>query len=162
AHLHSTTGLDVDSTGRYVIASSPDLATESVPKYPSYPLTPGGPTNTGTISAIDLDPAPISVTIAPSSEPSNPTTQTSAHFSFSVSDSVSTVQCRLDSAPFGRCTSPTTQQYSSLGNGSHTFTVQAADAAGGAATDSYSWTVGTVPQNTSPPTISGTASPGQT
>ena len=140
ASLSHTTGLDLDSTGRFLIATSPFLATESQAIYPPYPLQ-GGPTATGTVSVIDLDPSPIAVTIAPSSEPANPTVLSSASFTFSVSDPVSTVQCQLDRAPFGPCSSSTSQAYSSLGVGSHTFTVQATDAAGNTAASSYTWVI---------------------
>ncbi len=154
-HLNAVTGLDVDSTGAYVIGASPRLSTDPKQIYPPFTNT------TGTISVIALDPVPIGVTIAPSSEPSNPTNQTSANFSFSVTDDISTVACKLDGAPFGPCTTNTSAQYSSLANGTHTFTVQATDAAGHTASASYTWTVGTSggtpPHNTAPPTISGAA-----
>ncbi len=155
-HLYHTTGLDLDPSGRYVIASSPGVGAT----YPPYPLQPGGATDTGTISAIDLIPSPIGVTITPASEPANPTTQASASFVFAVNDPVSTVQCGLDGAPLAPCTTPTTQQYTSLGTGSHTFAVQAADAAGNTATSSYTWLVTAPPQNTSAPAISGSATAG--
>ena len=169
AELNATTGLDFDPNGGYIIASSPHLAASgSNPIYPPYPMT------TGTISSIQLDPAPIAMTIAPSSEPSNPTAQTSASFSFAASDEVATVpQCQLDGAPFAACTSPTTQNYSSLGPGIHTFTVQTTDVLGNPGTASYTWTVegapapppppiATPPANTTRPAVSGTAAIGQT
>jgi hypothetical protein len=140
AVLNRTTGLDVDSSGRFLIAASPFLATQTQPLYPPYPLQ-SGPTITGTMSVVDLDPSPIAVTITPSSEPANPTVQTSASFTFSVSDPVSTVQCQLDGAPFGPCSGPTSQAYSALGLGTHSFTVQATDAPGNTATSSYTWVV---------------------
>ncbi len=159
AHLHKTTGLDVDASGAHLVASSPYLSTETQPLYPPYALQSGGPTLTGTVSAVTLDPSPIAASIAPASEPANPTAQTSANFSFSVNDAVATVQCRLDSGAWLACTSQSTQAYSGLGEGAHTFTVQATDAAGNTSIASYSWTV-TVPANTSPPSISGSASAG--
>jgi hypothetical protein len=155
-HLNAATGLDVDSTGAYVLATSPRLSTEQGHTFP--PFTPY---STGTVSVIQLDPVPISVSITPSSEPPNPTNQTSANFAFSVPDDIATVACKLDGAPLGACTTNTSAQYASLGNGSHTFTVQATDAAGHTATDSYTWTIGTSggtpPQNSAPPTITGAA-----
>ena len=75
-HLHRTTGLALDSTGGYVIANSPYLSTQSNATYPPYPGQPGGPTLTGTISVIKLDPNPIGVTIT--SGPATTTGQTSA------------------------------------------------------------------------------------
>jgi hypothetical protein len=163
-HLSHTTGLDVDPTsdGTYVVASSPRLSTESNPVYPQFPGQTGGPTTTGTISMIQLDPAPIKVTIAPGSEPVDPTAQTTANFTFSTSDSVASDACSLDGAPLAPCSTETTQSYSSLPLGRHTFTVQATDAADVTSQDSYSWTVGLAPMPTSPPTISGSTSVGST
>jgi hypothetical protein len=157
--LHKTTGLDLDSSGRYLLASSPYLASESNVTYPPFPGA-GGPTDTGTISAIDLDPSPISISIT--APPANPTTQSTARFGFSTTDSVSAVQCQLDGSSFGPCSSPTTQTYSLLSPGQHTFTVQATDAAGNTNSANYTWTIGTVPTNSSPPTIAGAATQGAT
>ena len=166
--LSITTGLDVDATGTYVIATSPRQSTETNVKFPPYPGSMGGPMNTGTISEIQLDPSPISVAIT--SQPTNPTTQTSASFSFSASDDVAAFQCKIDGGSFGLCsgsaTQTLTQAYSGLSPGTHTFTVQATDAAGRTNTDSYTWTIGTVaataPLNTSPPTVPAAATQGQT
>jgi hypothetical protein len=169
ANLFKTTGLDFDPSGGYIIASSPLAANESNPLFPPYTMT------TGTITAIQLDPVPIAVTIAPASEPPSATTQTSASFAFATSDQIATVpQCRLDAAPFSACTSPTTQSYGSLSIGSHTFTVQTTDALGNPATASYTWTVdatstaatvppvATKPANAARPAVSGAAAIGQT
>jgi hypothetical protein len=65
-----------------------------------------------------------------SSGPSDPTTETTADFAFDASEAGSTFQCELDGAGFSACTSP--QGYSGLAPGSHTFSVQATDAAGNA------------------------------
>jgi hypothetical protein len=162
AHLSTTTGLDLDGSGRYVVASSARLSTELGTNYPLYPGQSGGPTDTGTISVIDMDPSPISVALRSASEPSNPTTQTSATFSFSANDSVSAVQCRLDGGSFAACSSPSTQSYSLLGPGQHTFTVQATDGAGNTSIASYTWTVGSAPVNSAPPAVSGVPTAGQT
>ena len=162
-HLNKTTGLDLDPTGAYVVASSPYLPTESNTTYPPYPLQSGGPTATGTISVITLDPVAIAVSIASASEPPNPTAQTSASFSFSVNDTVSAVQCALDGAAFGACTSATTQTYTSLATGSHTFTVEAIDSTGHATSASYTWTIGSAPSNSgAAPSISGSTVAGST
>jgi hypothetical protein len=162
AHLYKTTGLDVDPTASFAIASSPFLSTQTQPVYPPYALEPGGPTLTGTVSALTLDPSPVAVVIAPESEPANPTAQTSASFGFSVNDAISTVQCRLDEGGWTACTTPTSQAYSSLTPGSHTFTVQATDAAGNTSTAAYTWAVTAPPANVSSPAISGSAVEGQT
>jgi hypothetical protein len=158
AHLNKTTGLEVDPTAKYVVASSPYLSTQSNPTYPPFTPAAGAPADTGTLSVIQLDRTPISVSIA--AKPANPTTQTSASFTFSSADAVSTLSCGLDGAPLGFCTSATTQVYSGLAPGPHTFTVQSTDAAGNQASASYAWTVQAAPVNNVAPSISGTASPG--
>jgi Tol biopolymer transport system component len=62
-------------------------------------------------------------------KPDSSTTDTSASFSFSSTRPGSTFNCSLDGAPFAVCTSP--QRYpEGLTEGSHTFKVQATDAAG--------------------------------
>jgi hypothetical protein len=159
--LNFTTGLDLDSSGGYVIAASPHIPTENGITNVFPPFT----NTTGTISAVQLDPNPIGVAISPGSEPPTVTFSTSASFSFSVNDDVSTVSCGIDGGALGPCTSATSQLYSSLSPGPHTFTVRATDAAGKTASASYSWTIYAVsssPANTSPPTISGTPAEGDT
>src|SRR5439155_20383260 len=84
----------------------------------------------------------------------NPTTSTSASFTFS-GEAGATFLCKLDAGAFVACTSP--QSYPGpLADGSHTFQVEAQDVAGniGAAT-SYTWTVDTTP----PPAPAITSSP---
>ena len=150
AALNRTTGLDLDASGRYVVASSPRLSSQAQPLYPPYALQPGGPTMTGTLSSIDLNPTPISVSIVPGSVPTNPTTSIVASFAFSVNDPVSTVRCALDGGTFGLCTTPTTQTYNALTVGTHTFTVKAFDPAGNTSSAAYTWTVDPVAGPTTP------------
>jgi hypothetical protein len=160
SRLNKTTGLDLDPSGSHVVTSSPYLSTQSQPLYPPFALQPGGPTLTGTVSALTLDPSPVAVSISSASEPADPTAQTFASFGFSVNDAVSTVQCQLDGGPWLPCATQTSEAYEALGAGSHTFAVQATDAAANTNTASYSWSV-VAPASTSPPTISGSASVGQ-
>jgi hypothetical protein len=163
AHLHSVDDVDIDSSGRYVIANSPQASGQTNPLYPPFPGQAGGGTITGALSVIDMIPNPIAVPITPASEPANPTTQTSANFSFAASDDVSSTQCSLDGAAYAPCTSQTSQTYANLTPGNHTFTVQATDAVGNTSTSTYTWLVGTAPSAGSPgPAISGTPAPGQT
>src|ERR1700722_2337114 len=159
ADLHFTTGLDLDPSGTHIVASSPQLSTQKQSLYPPFALQPGGPTMTGTISDISLDPSPIAVSISSASKPANPTAQTSANFSFAVNDAVSATQCQIDGGSWVPCTTHTSQTYAALAAGSHTFTVQATDSAGNTSSATYSWTV-VAPANVSPPAISGTAGVG--
>jgi len=139
ALLNHTVGVDLDPTGQFAISTSPWLSTETRTLYPPFPLQPGGPSATGTVSAIALDPTPIGVSIG--SAPASTTSATTALFAFSTSDAVSTVRCSLDGTPFGLCSTPTSQSYGSLAPGPHTFVVKAIDAADRSATATYNWTV---------------------
>jgi hypothetical protein len=85
------------------------------------------------------------------SQPANPTTATSASFSFSDSQSGVTFLCSLDGAAATACTSPKTYP-GPLALGTHTFGVQAKDAKGKtSSTTSYNWTV-----TVTPPVLTGT------
>ena len=97
--LNRTVGVDLDPAVEYAVASSPWLSTETRALYPPFPFQSGGPTATGTINLISLDPVPIGVTI--SSGPASTTTATSAAFAFQMSDAVATARCQLDTAPVG-------------------------------------------------------------
>jgi PASTA domain len=67
-----------------------------------------------------------------------------ATFDFASSEAGATFQCRLDAGAYGSCTSPAA--YAGLGDGAHTLSVKATDAAGNtdATPASYSWQVDTV------------------
>jgi hypothetical protein len=88
------------------------------------------------------------------SQPANPTNQTSATFAFTATESGSTFECRLDAAAFASCTSPRT--YSGLAAGSHTFQVRATDPVGNtdATPASFTWAI-----DLSPPDTTITAAP---
>src|SRR5262249_25684981 len=97
--------------------------------------------------------APPVPTINPQT-PGNPTSQTTASFSFSDTEAGVSFPCQLDGGALSICASPKT--YSGLGQGSHTFAVKAQDAAGNqSAAASFTWTIDT----TSPPTPSITSTP---
>ena len=91
--------------------------------------------------AIDLT-NPV-VTIDPTTEPPDPTNQTSAGFAFTSNKPGSTFACRLDGADFSTCVSRVT--YSGLADGAHSFAVKATDGVGntGPATV-WNWTVDTI------------------
>ncbi|MFN8473722.1 MAG: choice-of-anchor Q domain-containing protein [Anaerolineae bacterium] len=107
----------------------------------------GNTASTSTDNTVTYDTTPPTTTIT--GKPSNPSNNASPTFTFSATDTggsgVASVQCSLDNAPFTACTSATSQSYSNLSNGSHTFTVRAIDNAGNVETPgaSYTWTVAT-------------------
>jgi hypothetical protein len=86
--------------------------------------------------------------IDPGSGPPPVTSDTSARFSFSSSESGSTFECSLDGGAFAPCTPPTT--YTGLPEGPHSFQVAATDRSG--LTDespaSRDWTVDTTSPET--------------
>ena len=85
---------------------------------------------------IDLTPPTATITAAPP----NPTTLTTASFSFTSNQAGSTFRCKLDAGAAATCTSP--QSYSGLAVGSHTFSVTATDQAGNvSAAASFTWTI---------------------
>src|SRR5207253_880847 len=110
--------------------------------------TAGNTGNAGATWTIDTT-AP---TVTISSQPANPTNQTTASFSFSSSKTGSTFQCKLDGGSNTTCSSPTS--YTGLAAGSHTFTVTATDPAGNTGNASATWTI-----DTTAPTVTITAQP---
>jgi hypothetical protein len=68
--------------------------------------------------------------------PNNPSNSPSASFTFVTSEGT---QCGLDGGPFTSCASPAV--VGNLGDGLHTFTVRAIDAAQNTSEVNYSWTV---------------------
>ena len=100
---------------------------------------------------VDATPPPVP-TIA--TKPAILTNQTGATFTFTDTQAGVTFLCQLDSSAFSACPSPAV--YSGLGQGSHTFAVQARDGAGNvSAAASYAWTVDSTP----PPTPSIDSTP---
>jgi hypothetical protein len=99
---------------------------------------------------IDLTPpAAPSITV----KPTNPSNDDSPTFSF-TGEAGASFLCKLDGGSFVACSSP--QTYAGpLAEGSHTFSVEAKDAAGNiGATTSYTWTIDLTPPPT--PTINST------
>jgi hypothetical protein len=93
-----------------------------------------------------IDAGPPSLTNAPSGS-----------FTFSSPDSTGTFECSLDGGPYTACASP--RAVGPLADGGHTFAVRAKDPAGNVdlSPASLSWTVDTVPPNTT--ITSGPANP---
>ena len=93
------------------------------------------------------DPGSLPDTTAPNTtitdQPSNPSNSSSASFSFESTETGSTFECQIDGGGFSSCTS--SESYTGLADGSHTFEIRATDAAGN--TDptaaSYTWTIDT-------------------
>jgi hypothetical protein len=115
---------------------------------------------------IKRDATPPDTTISPGSS-SGTITSTTAAFTFSSTETGSTFECKLDpvETAFSSCVSP--KSYSSLANGSYTFSVQAIDAAGNTSTSpaTRSFTVSTTTQGgdtTAPTVISTVPGPGAT
>ena len=87
--------------------------------------------------------APSAPTVT--SNQSDPTAQTSATFGFtSSSPDAAGYLCRIDSSAYAACSSA--KSYSNLSQGSHTFAVEATDAAGNTSNaSSLTWVVDTTP-----------------
>jgi large repetitive protein len=99
---------------------------------------------TGQVYTIDRTPPTNAPTIT--SGPSGLVNSSSATFVFTSAESgVAGFRCQIDAGPVTVCSSPAT--FSGLPDGSRTFTVRAADAAGnvGVAAATRSWTIDTVP-----------------
>ena len=93
------------------------------------------------------DTAPPETTI--SSGPTGTVSSAAASFGFNSSEAGSSYQCQVDGGAWGVCTSP--KAYAGLLDGSHTFNVRAADAAGNvdATPAARTWTVDTTGPDTS-------------
>jgi alpha-tubulin suppressor-like RCC1 family protein len=84
------------------------------------------------------------------SGPNNPTSSTTAVFTFTCSESGCTFECRLDGGVWGSCTSP--KSYTGLTDGAYTFEVRSIDTVGNIDPTPATW--GFV-VDTIPPTFSG-------
>ena len=88
---------------------------------------------------------PLAIAVPPAvsitSGPSGVVVSASATFDFTVDDPGATVECSLDGGGFSGCSSGV--GYSGLGDGGHTFTVQATNGGAETGSDSRSWTVDT-------------------
>lgn len=101
---------------------------------------------TWTVDATIPDTVPPQTTI--DSGPSGLVNSSSASFTFSCDEGACSYECRLDDGAWAACTSP--RNLSALGEGLHTFEVQAIDTAGNVDVSpaSATWTVDTVAPTT--------------
>ena len=90
-----------------------------------------------------VDTVPPETTIDTS--PTTPNSSADASFTYSADQPGSTFECRIDGGAWTACTSP--RNYTSLGEGSHTFEVRATDVGGNVdpSPASHTWVVDTVP-----------------
>jgi alpha-tubulin suppressor-like RCC1 family protein len=95
------------------------------------------PIGASTTWTIDTTPPDTSLV----TQPSDPTSSTSATFTFNSTEVGSTFACSLDNAAFATCVSP--KAYSGLALGTHTLAVKATDPAGNPdlTPAQYAWTV---------------------
>jgi Bacterial Ig domain/Cellulase (glycosyl hydrolase family 5) len=93
-------------------------------------------------TVVDTTPPETTITAGPSGT----MTSINASFEFTASEAA-TFDCVLDGAASATCTSP--QSYSGLGNGTHTFSVAAKDAAGNVdpTPATRTWTISQAPPN---------------
>jgi hypothetical protein len=107
---------------------------------------------TNTVGLVEVEPAAFTWTVDAGTDVTPPTTTLTATpaavilvgetvFEFSSNEVGAIFQCSLDGAAFGACDSP--HELSGLLDGTHTFEVQAVDAAGNVdpTPESYTWTV---------------------
>ncbi len=101
------------------------------------------PTPASRTWTVDLTPPTTTITASPSGAVAS----TSANISF-TSNEAGTFQCSVDGGAYAACASPAS--LTGLAQGAHTFSVRAIDAAGNqdASPATASWTVDTVPPNT--------------
>lgn len=113
-----------------------------------------GAMGTYTIKTNDRPPPGIP-TVTIDGGPSDPTTSTSASFTWTSTGDVDIFQCRIDGGSWTTCTSP--QNYSGLGGNQvrHVFDVQACNVSG-CGSASYPWTI-----NPPAPTVSITSGPAE-
>jgi hypothetical protein len=90
-----------------------------------------------TVTVKDTTPPVVAIT----SGPSGTVKSRDAAFGFTTSEG--TTACQLDGGAFTACTSPAT--YTALGDGAHTFTVKATDAANNTATATRTWKIDATP-----------------
>jgi hypothetical protein len=151
-HTYYTTNGDTPTTGSSIYSTTPiTIATNTTLKFFSTDLANNPETPKTETYVIDATYPVTDIT----SHPNSTTNATSATFVFSANKE-STFQCKLDTGSYTSCTSP--QTYISLGEGSHTFTVQATDTLSHTepSPSSYTWNIDLTPPVLSDGSPSGT------
>ncbi len=83
-------------------------------------------------------------TVVIDTHPADPTSSTSAAFTFTTSGSPVEIDCKLDLGAYMACDTGSTQSYAGpLADGSHTFTVRVTDLATNSSSATYSWVIDT-------------------
>lgn len=85
----------------------------------------------------DVTPPEISIT----ANPGLVTNVANADFTMKVGEADATVSCKLDDAEWASCTTRTTQRYTGLAAGEHTFRYRAVDLSNNTAEVSHTWTI---------------------
>ena len=114
-----------------------------------------GTSDPSTALTVTIDTQNPKVTIDAASRPAPATNSTAATFTFTTTDGgdeASSYLCTLDGNGQPCPTAELAPSYTSLTDGSHSFTVQVTDQAGNVGSDSYTWTVDTQAPTT---TVSG-------
>ncbi len=124
----------------------------------SYTFSNVAASHTIAVTFADITAPDVSIGTTPASL----TNQTTAIFNFSSTDGSATFECNLDGASYGSCATP--QSYSSLADGSHSFSVQARDLANNisAIPASFTWTIDTsapgLSLDSTPPSVTAATS----
>ena len=139
-------GYEVTRSDGTVVCGSPALVTTLSCTDAGVPTGTYSYTVTAAYDSWSASTASGSITIlttpAITADPANPSASAAASFSFSGGGG-SSYQCQLDSGALTTCSSP--ESYSGLGDGTHTFTVNAAQGSSSGPVATYTWVVDTTP-----------------
>jgi hypothetical protein len=83
------------------------------------------------------------------SNPANPTTATSAEFTYHATPAGAEFECKLDAAAYASCLDEGVEYPGPLAEGSHTFRVRAKNSVGTGAPAVYTWTIDLTPPTAS-------------
>jgi hypothetical protein len=166
--IHTFSARATDAAGNVDPTPAVQAWTVAAIVVPLAPPAPAPPTPEAPTPPAPAPPAPPADTTAPETSiadgPADGSTSTDASFAISSSESDSTFACELDDSSWAECSSPAS--YSNLTVGTHTFSVQATDAAGNTDTTpaSQTWTVEAAtppppPADTTPPETTITGGP---